>query len=152
MRFFTLLALVLMTAAPASAREASVEVSHAWARATIGSTLVSAVYFEVKNTGAEPLTLESVSASPGQAAMHESVNKDGMISMRPLETVTISAKQSVAFAPGGKHVMLTELKEPLKEGDSVKLTLHFNDDRALNVTVPVAKMPVKDNANEHHTH
>ncbi len=152
MRLPAFLILGIFIAAPAWAQEIQAAVSNAWARATIGSTLVSAIYFEVKNTSDEPITLESVSASPGQAAMHESVNKDGMMSMRPLQAVTIPAKQSVAFAPGGKHVMLTELKEPLNEGDSVKLSLHFNNGRALNLTVPVAKAPVKGNANEHHAH
>lgn len=58
--------------------------------------------------------------------MHETVKKDGIMSMSPVTRVDIPAGGSVSFEPGGKHVMLFDMDPALAAGTTTKLTLTFD--------------------------
>ena len=63
---------------------------------------------------------------------------NGVMTMRPLPAgVPVPPGQTVAFAPGGYHLMLMGLKGPLKEGDRVKATLTFEKAGPVEVTINV---------------
>jgi copper(I)-binding protein len=81
-------------------------------------------------------------ATPGaaRAELHESAMAGMVMKMRPLSAVAIPAGQSVAFAPGGMHIMLLGLKAPLREGQSFPLTLTFAKAGTQTVTVAVGKV------------
>lgn len=64
-----------------------------------------------------------------------------MNTMRPLRTVDLPAGEAVAFEPGGRHVMLTDLGEPLREGASFTLTVHLRRGGDRKVAVPVRTNP-----------
>jgi copper(I)-binding protein len=52
--------------------------------------------------------------------------KDGVMTMRPLDKgLTIEPGKTVKLAPGGYHLMMLDLKTPLKQGDKVPVTLEF---------------------------
>jgi hypothetical protein len=51
--------------------------------------------------------------------------QDGMMQMRPMPTVALAPRGRVEFSPGGLHVMLIGLKEPLVAGRTVALVLRF---------------------------
>ena len=52
--------------------------------------------------------------------------KDGVMKMRPLDNgLTIDPGKTVKLAPGGYHLMMIDLKDPLKQGDTVPVTLKF---------------------------
>lgn len=110
----------------------------AWARATPGSLPSSAAYFVIRNTGPSDDVLTGVQTDIAQKAeLHESVMTGTMMQMKALGEVTIPAGQSVAFKPGGKHVMLMGLKGPLKKGDHFSLTLNFRNAGAKTVSVEI---------------
>jgi copper(I)-binding protein len=71
------------------------------------------------------------------AELHATEMKDGVVSMVPVETLEIPAGGEAALKPGGTHVMLMMLTGPLKEGESVPLTLVFEHAGRIDLTVPV---------------
>lgn len=116
---------------------ARVEVRHSWARlADSGAT--SGAYLEIDNNDTVPITLIAVETSDaGAADVHESMQREGMTHMTPRPALSIPAGDVVTMAPGGLHVMLTDLRHALAVGDSVRLRLRFSDSTSIAVTVPV---------------
>ena len=97
-----------------------------WARATPSGAKVGAAYLTIENNGSAPDRLVSLSTSLGKAQLHEMKTVDGVMTMRPLESgLTIAPGQKVTLAPGGVHLMLTDLNAPLKEGEMLHVILQF---------------------------
>jgi copper(I)-binding protein len=84
-----------------------------------------------------PDHLVSVSTPIGTADLHETINDNGVMKMRPVASIALDPGKPVTFKPGGYHVMLTGLKGPLKAGDSFPLTLTFEHAQPVSVTVKV---------------
>ena len=69
-------------------------------------------------------TLVSVSSPvAARAELHNTTMEEGVMKMRPVGRIELPAGKPVKLAPGGLHVMLIDLKQPLKPGDKVPLTL-----------------------------
>ena len=99
---------------------------------------VSSLYFTIANAATFPDTLIAVSTAAGTASLHTVVNdSSGVTSMRPLAGLVIPAGASVGLAPGGYHVMLTELPRPLEAGDSIFIALDLARANLLRLRVPV---------------
>ena len=81
---------------------------NAWVRAPVAGGKVTAAYCDVTNSAHMPVDIVGFdSDQPGlRVEIHESTEHDGMMQMRRLARVTIPAKATVSFAPGGKHLML----------------------------------------------
>jgi len=132
----------LMASATAFADSSGIEVTQAWARATPGAAKTGAIYLTITNKGTAPDTLEGKASSPAakDADVHEMKMVNNVMEMRPVPSLTIPPGKSVVFEPNGYHVMLTGLKAPLKEGQSVPLTLTFAHAGPVQVTASVAKV------------
>lgn len=104
-----------------------VMVMDAFARASATSMAkAGAVYMTLTNHGATPDRLLAASTpAAASAEVHESLEKDGVATMRPIVSLEIPAGGSVQFKPGGYHIMLMGLKAPLKKGDMIMLQLKF---------------------------
>ncbi|MEO8937895.1 MAG: copper chaperone PCu(A)C [Burkholderiaceae bacterium] len=102
----------------------AVDVSNAWARATIKGQTASVVYMTVTSTESARL----VGASSPLAAVvqvHEMAMQGTTMKMRPVAAVDLPAGQPVELKPGGLHVMLMDLRQPLSTGDKLPLTLRI---------------------------
>jgi len=109
-----------------------------WSRATPPGAKVAAGFFTVENTGSEPDRLVDIKTPVGKADIHETATVNGVSTMRPLDGgLPIAPGQKVTLAPGGLHVMITELKEPLKEGEMLHLTLHFQKAGEIEATLHI---------------
>ena len=107
-------------AAAAQAQPASVK--DAWVRAPAPGQKVVGVYMEiVSRTNAALVAVASPLAA--RAELHRMALEDGVMKMRPLERIELPAGTAVKLAPGGLHVMLIDLKQPLQRGEKVPLTL-----------------------------
>ncbi len=112
------------TSAPA--REAPVDVSHAWARATVPGQGGTGAFMTLQ--AATALKLVGVSSPvAGVAQVHEMKMEGSTMHMREMAALELPAHQSVALTPGGYHLMLMDLKQPLAAGSQVTLTLYFTD-------------------------
>jgi periplasmic copper chaperone A len=116
-------------------------VDKVWARATPGNAQTGAAYLSITNTGTAPDRLLSVSSTVAEKAeLHENKTENGIMKMRPKAPVAFKPGETVTLKPGGDHLMLMGLKQPLKEGDSITLTLIFEKAGAVQVTARVAKV------------
>lgn len=126
-------------AQPASA--APVAVDHAWARASVQGQKASGAFMRL--TAAQATRLVRVeSPAAGASEVHEMKMEGDVMKMRAVPGIDLPAGQAVELKPGGYHVMLLDLKAPLKPGASVPLTLVFQDaggaERRQQVQLPVS--------------
>ena len=129
---------ILAIATAGRAQGEGIEVRDVFARATIGQATSGVVYLTIVNHASGPDKL--VSATTPVAArtdLHMTVRDGDVVRMRRLETVAIEAGGTLAFEPGGAHVMLSGLAAPLREGESFELTLEFEAAGPMTIEVPV---------------
>jgi copper(I)-binding protein len=133
-----LAALLSLPGLAASAADAPIAIEKPWARATTGKT--GAVYLTLANKGAAPDRLVGAASPVADKAMvHESKMTNGVMQMRPVGPLELAPGATVTLQPGGYHIMLTGLKEPLKVGSSFPLTLSFEHAGEVAITVAVEK-------------
>jgi copper(I)-binding protein len=130
LQFFAFAALQALIGAPAHAQEvkaADLVITQAWSRATPGGAKIAGGFLTIENKGAAPDRLVSGSSDiVGKIEIHEMAMNNGVMTMRPLDKgLAIEPGKTVKLAPGGYHLMLMDLKRPLKQGDKVPLTLEF---------------------------
>jgi copper(I)-binding protein len=120
-------------------RAGDLVISQAWSRATPGGAKIGAGYFTIENKGTTADKLVSVSGDiAGKIEVHEMAMNNGVMTMRPVEQgLTIDPGKTVTLAPGGYHLMMTDLKKPLKQGDKLPLTLEFANAGKIAVTLDV---------------
>jgi copper(I)-binding protein len=134
----TVLAVMLTAAAAQDVTSKGITVSQPWARATPGGATVGGAFLEIKAAPGVADRLVAVkSPVAGAAELHNHIMEGGVAKMRRVDDIKVPAGGSVSLKPGGYHVMLIDLKQPLKEGDSVPLTLVFDKAGKLDVDVMV---------------
>ena len=143
--FFLLLTLAALAPATAGAQDAgAIRIEQPWARASIIASRPAAAYLTVINESEEPVRIIGFEAPVArQAEPHRMVTEDGRMTMRPAGVVEVASGGRVVFEPGGLHLMLMGLAEPLREGESFPLTLRFEDGAPVTVTVPVLAIGAK---------
>lgn len=120
---------------------AQVEVKDAWMRATVHHQKAAGAFMRL--TAAQKMRVVEVTTPiAGVAEIHEMKLVDNVMRMRPVTALDLPAGQTVELKPGGHHVMLQDLKQTIKEGDVVPLTLvvEGSDGKRTNVDV---KVPVR---------
>ena len=99
-------------------------VTDAWVKATLPGSDASAAYMRL--TSATPLKLVKAETSvAGIVELHNMNMKDGVMEMKALDAVELPAGQAVELKPSGMHIMLMQVKRPIKAGDKVPLMLTF---------------------------
>ena len=133
------LAIVLMLLpAVALADSNTIKVEQVWSRAAM-SGHEGAAYMTITNGGPTD-TLTAVSTPIAAAAdLHQSINDNCVMKMRAVQSLAIDTGKSVTLGPGGYHIMLTNLKQTLKEGDSFPITLTFQKAGNITATAKVEK-------------
>jgi copper(I)-binding protein len=119
-----------LVGAPASAQEfkaGQIVVTQPWSRATPAGAKVAGGYMTITNKGTEPDRLVGGSLPvAGKFEVHEMKMEGGVMRMRPLpKGLEIKPGQTVRLEPGGYHVMFEDLKQPLKQGETLKGELRF---------------------------
>lgn len=125
---------------PAADQAAAVVVTDAWCRATPNGARAGGCFATFTATTDDRLTGGSTPRA-AQLQVHEMSMDGGMMKMGQIEGgLPLPAGQAVALAPGGNHIMLMELTQPLAEGDTVPLTLQFAAAPAVTVQAPVRRV------------
>jgi periplasmic copper chaperone A len=133
MRALCLACLLIPVTVPA---RQTIEVTNAWARASVPGQKVGGVYMEIRSATPARLVLASSSAA-GRAEFHNMKLENDVMKMFPVDGIELPAGQNVKLAPGGNHVMLINLKRELKEGETVPvvLTVELPDKSRQAITV-----------------
>jgi periplasmic copper chaperone A len=134
--------LSVLCAASALAQEVKagdLVITQAWSRATPGGAKIGSGYLTIENKGSAPDRLISGSADVAdKIEVHEMAITNGVMTMRPLDNgLSIEPGKTVKLAPGGYHLMLFDLKTPLKQGDKVPVTLEFEKAGKVKLTLDV---------------
>jgi hypothetical protein len=137
MKTFLIFAAAALTASAATAADLKVETP--WARASAPLARTGAAYLTLTNSGRTADRLIGGSTPVAEAfELHETSMAGGVMRMRALpDGVAVLPGQPVRFAPGGMHIMLMGLKQPLKAGDTFPATLRFERAGAVKVTFKV---------------
>lgn len=116
----------LFAVSSGTALASDIEVKNLWIRGTVTGQKATGAFMEVNSpTG---VTLVGISTPvAGVAEIHEMKMDGGMMKMRAIPRLDVPAGKPVSLAPGGYHVMLMDLKQPLKKGDMVPLTLQVEN-------------------------
>jgi periplasmic copper chaperone A len=142
-RTFTFAALAAtLVAAPACAEDVKagdLVISQAWSRATPNGAKIAGGYLTIENKGAAPDRLIGGSGDiAGKVEVHEMAVNNGVMTMRPLDKgLAIEPGKTVKLAPGGYHLMMFDLKGPLKQGEKVPVTLVFEKAGKVNLSLDV---------------
>ena len=143
-RTFALAAIAAAYAAAAPAHDyqlRTLKIDHPFARATPPGARSGGVYLTVENNGDRADRLLSVSSPvAGEVELHRMVLDAGVMHMRAVAGVDIKPGAHLVLEPGGYHVMLGDLKHPLRQGDSFPLTLGFEKAGSIEVQVAVESM------------
>jgi copper(I)-binding protein len=120
-------------------RAGDLVITQAWSRATPGGAKVGGGYLTIENKGTIPDRLIGGSAEvASKVQLHEMTMDDGVMKMRPVEGgLIIDPGKTVKLAPSGYHLMIMDLKSPLKQGDKVPVTLEFEKAGKVAVTLDV---------------
>lgn len=118
-----LLAVVSCQAVPAGPQIVYRDV---WGPTSPKSVANGAVYLVIENKGSEADRLIGASSPVAETVeLHEHFNEDGVMKMRPMDGLDIPAKGTRMLKPGGYHIMLIGLLEPLEAGNTISVTLMF---------------------------
>jgi uncharacterized protein YcnI len=125
-----------------------------WLRATPVGAQVGGGYLKITNTGSTPDRLVGGSFPVADAVeIHEMTMADGVMKMRQLDLgLEIAPGKTVELKPGGYHLMLTGLREDLKQGQTVKSKLLFEKAGPIDVEFAIASMGAQSSGSSGHAH
>jgi copper(I)-binding protein len=128
-------------AACSFAASAQTTVAEPWVRGTVAQQKATGMFAKITSAQGGKLV---AAASPvaGVVEIHEMAMEGTTMKMRAIPALDLPAGKAVELKPGGYHVMLMDLKQPLKEGDTVPVTLTIEGKDGKKETVEV-KAPVK---------
>src|SRR4051812_44005941 len=160
MKLITMIACALAFAASAQAHEykiGTLQIGHPWARATPKGATVGGGYLTITNNGTTADRLVGGSSPIAERFEVHEMSMDGnVMRMRPVKDgLEIKPGQTVKLEPGGLHIMLVNLKQPIKEGERVKGTLTFEKAGSVDVeyaVVPVGASPGGKSEHSDHQH
>lgn len=108
-----LLALLVVACEPDSGAPV-LRVDNAWIRSPVAGRTVTAGYCEITNTGSAPVSITGFTAEGLRVEIHETIDEDGMMRMRPVTGLDLDPGETVSLEPGGKHLMLFDFDPDLE--------------------------------------
>lgn len=135
------------------AKAGEVTVNDAWARATVPGQENGSVGLVI--TSQKDARLIAVNSPLAESSeIHTMTMDNGVMKMRQLEYLALPAKQPVTLGPGGDHLMLFGLRQALKAGDKVPLTLtvQHGDKSTENINIKAQVRPLTAGQNKHQHH
>lgn len=122
--------------AAAGSALAQVNVSSAWARSTVPGQGGTGAFMTIVSKDGGKL-VGAASAVAGVVELHEMAMENNVMKMRAIPALDLPAGREVQLKPGGYHVMLLDLKRPLKVGEKVQIELRLETRDGKRVTQPV---------------
>jgi len=128
---------------------AQVSVEQPWTRATPPGAKVGAGFMRLRNAGAADRVVGASSPVAGRIEMHVTLREGDVMKMREMKSFEIPAGGSFELKPGGGHLMLLDLKRPLKKGEKVPLTLKLEKGGEVKAELTVEELGARQPAHNH---
>jgi copper(I)-binding protein len=143
------LALILAATLPCSAIAAdpALMIHDPYVRLAPPNAPASGAFMVISNSGKQARKLiKAASPAARTVELHNHINDNGVMRMREVANIEIKASGQTELKPGSYHVMLIGMHQPLKEGDTIPITLSFDDGSSQQVSAPVRKiqLPMHD--------
>lgn len=120
-----------------------------WTRAA-GQGMQGGGFLTIRNTGATPDTLLSAtSPAAGRLELHTHIRDGDVMRMRPVIDIPIPANGEVSLQPGGLHLMLIGLTRPMNDGQSIPVTLRFEQAGEVTIQLAVQAAGARQPAHRH---
>ena len=141
MKHLSLLAASLLFSAGVLAGSAdSISVVDPYVRLAPPNAPATGAFMVIKNNGDKDVkVLKADNPVSRVTELHTHLNEGGVMKMRPVPAIEVKAKGEAVLQPGGLHVMMIDLKAPMKEGDVVPITLTFDDGSSKQVDAKVVR-------------
>ena len=115
-----------------------ISVSDAYIRLAPPGAMATGAYMVIRNAGPrEVRVVKAASTVSLIAELHTHLNEGGVMKMRQVKDIPVPPGGEAVLKPGGLHVMLIEMRLPLREGDTVPITLGLDDGSSKQIGVPV---------------
>lgn len=154
---FGVLALAAFLAMPTAwaqdVTQGDLKIVRPWARETARMARAGGAFMTIENTGGtSDRLLKAASPVAARTEVHTVIQDGDVMRMREVPALDLAPKSKVELKPGGYHVMLMELKAPLKAGDRFPLTLTFEKAGTITVEITVEKLtgPAPDHGTMKH--
>jgi copper(I)-binding protein len=131
---------------------AQVSAEQPWTRVTPPGAKVGAGFMVLKNAGAADRVVGASSPVAGRVEMHVTVREGDVMKMREVKGFDVPAGGSFELKPGGAHLMLMDLKRPIKKGEKVPLTLKLEKGGELKLELTAEEAGARAPAGAHKMH
>jgi copper(I)-binding protein len=149
-RLSTLATGLLLSAGVLAGAADNVSVQDPYVRLAPPNAAATGAFMVIRNTGDKDVKVVKADNPVSKATeLHTHLNEGGVMKMRPVPAIEIKAKGEAVLRPGGLHVMMIDLKAPMKEGDSVPITLTFDDGSSKQVDARVVRATAAPASTEH---
>jgi len=122
------LAFFLSIACGTYAAESGISIHDPYVRLAPPGIKTTGAFMRIRNTGtADRQLIRAESPVASFVELHDHINDNGVMKMRKVSSIVVKAGAQTELKPGSLHIMLIDLKDELKEGNSVPITLIFDD-------------------------
>ncbi|MEP0070931.1 copper chaperone PCu(A)C [Pyruvatibacter sp.] len=135
--FALALSMPLAIAACSDGGPSEISVEEPFARETIGAGTTGAAYLVIRNSGGADRLIAASTEAAVTTELHTHEKDGEIMRMRKVDAIDVPAHDVVTLQPGGKHIMMFEIMEPLKDGGSFPMTLTFEEAGDITVDVTV---------------
>jgi copper(I)-binding protein len=133
-------------------RQGDIVVTAPWARATPGPIKIGAAYMSLTNRGTAPDRLIGASSPVAERVeLHTNMSQNGMMKMRPVDSVALPPGRTVQLEPSALHLMLVNLSAPLEEGSHFPLRVTFERAGVLDLQVTVGAVGASESPDAGHS-
>ena len=144
--FPKIIAAILVLTSPMTI-SAELSIKNPYVRETPPHVKNSAAFMVIHNQNDKEIKLVKASSEiADKVELHTHIHEDGLMKMREVESIAISANSKATLQPGGFHVMFLGLKQPVKSGDTVSFTLHFDNGETIKIDAPAKKVKMNKKA------
>ena len=120
----------------------TIKIENAWARSAMKDGN-GAAYMNITNSGADNELVQAKSDVAKTVELHNVIMENGMMAMRPVNSIKLMANKTQVLKPGSYHVMLIGLNRDMMPGKNIKIELIFKSGGSIMLDVPVKKMEGK---------
>jgi len=140
-RFISLMSFCMLglsaTVYAQDAKVGSIKIENAYVRATAPGQPAAGAFMKIDNSGAADQLLSASSPAAGEVQLHQMSMEGNVMKMGQVKDIAVPANGSVDLKPGGYHIMLMNIKAPLKAGETVPVKLKFAKAGEVEVKLPV---------------
>ena len=119
------------------AKVGAIKIENAYVRATAPGQPAAGAFMKIDNSGAADQLVSASSPAAGEVQLHQMSMEGNVMKMGQVKDIAVPANGSVDLKPGGYHIMLMNIKAPLKAGETVPVKLKFAKAGEVEVKLPV---------------